>query len=155
MGNWILGALQRDWIPPHPATDKTTRLHRGPDLTTGVKYSPSVSTNITCCHPECLIRRNSPRSCGPSPCPSIYRFTNSSEILRLGLDVPECECVHIQTYVCVCVFLNYYLQLNRSEGQCALRGVNTITITASCCCGGAEEAGRGGRKRGRGGGGGG
>lgn len=44
----------------------------------------------------------------------------------------------------VCVFLYFYLQLNRSEGQCSLWGVNTITITASCCCAGAEEAGHGG-----------
>lgn len=51
---------------------------------------------------------------------------------------------HRNICLCVCVFLDYYLQLNRSEGQCSLRGVNTITITASCCCAGAEEAGRGG-----------
>ena len=49
-----------------------------------------------------------------------------------------------QWNTCLCVFLDYYLQLNRSGGHCSLRGVNTITITASCCGAGAEEAGRGG-----------
>lgn len=54
----------------------------------------------------------------------------------------------LNAFVCKCTLLISEvvppLTTTFSKGQRFLRGVNTITITASCCCAGAEEAGHGG-----------
>lgn len=68
---------------------------------------------------------------------SLHKLWNSSKIFCL------IHVVRVWTHPNVSVWtaLNHFLQLNRSKGRPTLRGVNTITISASCCCGGRRKQG--------------